>query len=1022
MSDEVLNTEPHMEANMIEADPMSTMKCAFCNAEINIEGLPRFSPVACQSCGKENNVSAKLGHFVLLKQLGSGGMGTVFLAEDENLGRKVAIKVMQKQLGQDPALFETFRNEAQSAARLNHPHVAQIYSFGREKGLPYLAMELVNGNKLDGLIESGTVLDPAFVLRVGLEIAEGLKAAEEVGLFHGDIKPENILFDENMQAKLVDFGIASMASQGASAELWGTPYYIAPEKVQKKKNSARSDIYSLGATLYHAIAGQPPYDGPDAIAVIKARFNAPPPALESIRPDVEPDVSRIIGRMMYNDLFMRYPNYGSLINDIKAYLANIPESRKVGPGKRSTIRVAVAETQNNNIAIEPAAPTASRKSGKKFVITKGALSSTPTSSIPKVIVPTANVANDPTTGQPAVIVQQPKAPNPKKAKTIILSILGAVIILILVVIGLILNVILQTGNEKKEIQRVSAEIVEIEGSYDNLVVQIDEKMKQLEQRNVEFEKVLENVAKVYSEAAEIQPIFPDFNPPKPEPEVIEDSAEDAAALSSGDEEMEDVAPSKHPLSGVTTETLTGKLASDYPELAALIAENILTQKAKLDARRYFLDSTNEEPTEEQIIKRAIEKVGKDLPEKLAELDATTQEEINAMIRSIAGDSVEENADEASDEAMVAATEEAIEEEASPSSEEDEETAKVRADLDECANDNIYVYIKEYKALLQESTLIAEKASEFDISGSKPQNPGLQTLKKIHAERYEIQTQLNETLDALTQAIKDADKYLRNARSGVKKLEKRASGFIAKRKRLAEQARLEQEAAEREAKEAEKEAKRQEAIRAEIARINSVLEGKKHLIDRFDYQQVIVEMSRMEGELIHRESLDELDFIKQRFEKLIEFRDFLLDDINKHQGLRYGYRKYDITGVSSDRTKLLVRPSKEIPISSLTFLDWKTLLWYQLYKRDRARPISFDVEAEQLFNAAIFLYVHDYGNTTSEQVMRECLERAFQKKKSLAIDAIRFIPILTQEEIDAMTQEEKDAISNGSSDGAYSDDF
>ena len=316
MSDEQLNTEQNIEAAVIETDPMSKMNCAFCGAEIDIEGLPRFSPVACTACAKENTVSAKLGHFVLLKSLGAGGMGTVFLAEDENLGRKVAIKVMQKQLGQDPALFETFRNEAQSAARLNHPHVAQIYSFGREKGLPYLAMELVNGNKLDEMIESGTALDPAFVLRVGLEIAEGLKAAEEVGLFHGDIKPDNILFDENMQAKLVDFGIASMASQGATNELWGTPYYIAPEKVQKKKNSARSDIYSLGATLYHAIAGQPPYEGADAVAVIKARFAGPPPALESIRPDIEPEVTRIIGRMMYNDLFMRYPNYGSLINDI----------------------------------------------------------------------------------------------------------------------------------------------------------------------------------------------------------------------------------------------------------------------------------------------------------------------------------------------------------------------------------------------------------------------------------------------------------------------------------------------------------------------------------------------------------------------------------------------------------------------------------------------------------------------------------------------------------------------------------
>lgn len=312
-------------------EPVPTMHCSGCRILIDTSAVKPFSRVKCPACGAENDVPAKFAHFLLLKRLGAGGMGTVFLAEDVSLGRKVAIKMMQKSLGEDPAALETFRNEAQSAAKLNHPHVAQIYSFGQHRGCPYLEMELVPGNKLDGMITAGIKLDPAFVMRVGLEIAEGLKAAEGVGLFHGDIKPDNILFDANMRAKLVDFGIASLASQGKSNELWGTPYYIAPEKVQKKKNSARSDIYSLGATLYHAVAGEPPYEGDDAVAVIKARFAGPPKPLEEIRPEIEPEVSRIIGRMMYNDLFMRYPNYGSLINDIKNYLAPIPAVRKQGP-------------------------------------------------------------------------------------------------------------------------------------------------------------------------------------------------------------------------------------------------------------------------------------------------------------------------------------------------------------------------------------------------------------------------------------------------------------------------------------------------------------------------------------------------------------------------------------------------------------------------------------------------------------------------------------------------------------------
>ena len=234
--------------NQISMTTLEEMKCPACGAQIDVRGLAAFSRIKCPGCQAEARVPAKFSHFTLLRRLGSGGMGTAFLGEDEALGRKVAVKVMQKALGDDEKAFETFKNEAQNAARLNHPHVAQIYSFGKEGDNPFLEMELVPGGDLGTFIAEKTTLDPAFVLRVGMEIAEGLEAAEKVGLFHGDVKPDNILFDENMSAKLVDFGIASRASQGQMEELWGTPYYIAPEKVQKKMNSARSDIRSSART------------------------------------------------------------------------------------------------------------------------------------------------------------------------------------------------------------------------------------------------------------------------------------------------------------------------------------------------------------------------------------------------------------------------------------------------------------------------------------------------------------------------------------------------------------------------------------------------------------------------------------------------------------------------------------------------------------------------------------------------------------------------------------------------------
>ena len=186
------------------------------------------------------------GHFLLEKELGHGGMGGVYLARDKMLDRRVGIKVMLKSLGADPKFVERFQREAQAAARLNHPNIAQIYSFGQEQGMPYIAMELVPGGSLDKEMEANPgTLDVAYVMRVGQQVADALALAAESGLVHGDVKPENVLFDSDGNAKLVDFGLAAM--QGDSDEIWGTPFYISPEKVRRQKIDYRADIYSWAA-------------------------------------------------------------------------------------------------------------------------------------------------------------------------------------------------------------------------------------------------------------------------------------------------------------------------------------------------------------------------------------------------------------------------------------------------------------------------------------------------------------------------------------------------------------------------------------------------------------------------------------------------------------------------------------------------------------------------------------------------------------------------------------------------------
>ena len=271
---------------------------------------------------------ADFGHFLLEKELGHGGMGGVYLARDKMLDRKVAIKVMLKELGSDPKFVERFQREAQAAARLNHPNIAQIYSFGQEQGMPYIAMELVPGGSLDKDMEANPgSLDPVRVMRIGQQLVDALALAAEQGLVHGDVKPENVLYAEDGTAKLVDFGLAAM--QGDSNEIWGTPYYISPEKCRRQKIDFRADIYSLGGTLYHALTGQPPFEGEDANAVVRARFEGAPLKPSEVRPDLPPEIDAIIMRMLELEPAMRYPTYQSLMGDIKRYLA------KAGPATTS---------------------------------------------------------------------------------------------------------------------------------------------------------------------------------------------------------------------------------------------------------------------------------------------------------------------------------------------------------------------------------------------------------------------------------------------------------------------------------------------------------------------------------------------------------------------------------------------------------------------------------------------------------------------------------------------------------------
>lgn len=310
------------------------------------------------------NPPCEFGRFIVERELGHGGMGGVFLARDKMLDRQVALKVMLKSLGEDPQFLERFKREAQAAARLIHPAIAQIYSYDIVDGQPYIAMEMAGGGSLLRLMEvHGRNIDPTRVMRICKQVAEGLSCAADQGLVHGDIKPENILFDATGTAKIVDFGLAGMQDDNSGDEIWGTPYYIAPEKVRKGVTDFRVDMYSLGATIYHALVGVAPFEGTDPNEVVKARFLADAKPPSEVRPGLPKALDKVILKMMAREIVDRYPTWEVCIGDINKVLAAgivIDES--------AVAKAALAETAEATGGADAASATSAKKDGRRLVM------------------------------------------------------------------------------------------------------------------------------------------------------------------------------------------------------------------------------------------------------------------------------------------------------------------------------------------------------------------------------------------------------------------------------------------------------------------------------------------------------------------------------------------------------------------------------------------------------------------------------------------------------------------------------
>ena len=299
--------------------------CFACGEVMDMAGMQPFSRVACSACGTEFIARRRIGHFKIFEPLAEGGLGAVFRAFDTTLDREVALKVLKLGAEGQPVGSETLEREACAMAAIAHPNIVRIFDFGRCHGVFYLAMEFLGGGSLDDLIQACGAVDEGAVLEIGIQTAEALAAALQQGLLHRDIKPANILFSDSRAPKLVDFGPGAQSL----CEIWGTPDYIAPEKLDERPEDFRSDIFSLGSTLFHALAGRPPYETENVPLEKLRRLKSNAVDLCAASPGVGQETARVINRMMAIDPAKRQAHYGELIVHLRLALSKMRGVRHI---------------------------------------------------------------------------------------------------------------------------------------------------------------------------------------------------------------------------------------------------------------------------------------------------------------------------------------------------------------------------------------------------------------------------------------------------------------------------------------------------------------------------------------------------------------------------------------------------------------------------------------------------------------------------------------------------------------------
>ena len=274
-------------------------------------GMPetKESPTWPLGKGRKTEKLEKIGRYRIMSQLGAGGMGVVYKAEDEMLKRCVALKVLLES-STNQVQNERFLLEAQATAKLNHPNIVAVYDIGQiEQDKFYLVMEYIEGTSLKDVITEKAPFKISEAIELTRQVSSALHAAHTLNIVHRDIKPANILITKAGMAKVTDFGLAKIitgASLSISGQILGTPYYISPEQVEGKKVDGRADIYALGITFYQMLTNKLPFHGEDVYTLLFARLKQDPQPVESHRPEIPAPLSKIVSKMIARDRENRF--------------------------------------------------------------------------------------------------------------------------------------------------------------------------------------------------------------------------------------------------------------------------------------------------------------------------------------------------------------------------------------------------------------------------------------------------------------------------------------------------------------------------------------------------------------------------------------------------------------------------------------------------------------------------------------------------------------------------------------------